>query len=119
MRVVAVVLLCIACAVLVGCGPSEAQLTRWVDGAVRTIRDTPTAVGTVATAGASEEIGRYAPRMTGTARILGFEDAGEEKVFTIRFGEGDTFWFVVREVGGETRIVAIQPVDLDEGRPTL
>ncbi len=119
MRVLALAFSCIAFGWLVACGRSEAELTRWVDGAIRTIRDTPAAVDTVASAEAAEKIGRYRPRMTGSASILGFDDAGEEKVFTVQFGEGDAFWFVLKEVGGEMRIVAVQPVDLDEGRPTL
>jgi hypothetical protein len=119
MRVLALALAWIACAVLVSCEPSEAELTHWVDGAIRTILHTPDAAGTVATAEAAKQIGRYRPRMTGGVSILGFDDAGEEKVFTVRFGEGNAFWFVLKEVAGETKIVAVQPVDLVEGRPTL
>ena len=119
MRVLALVVVCVAFAVPIGCGPSEAELTRWVEEAVRTIQHNPDAVATVATAEAADEIGRYRPRMIGNASVLGFDDAGDEKVFTVRFGGGDAFWFVLKEIEGEMRIVAIQPVDLEEGRPTL
>jgi hypothetical protein len=119
MRALALAFCCLACVMLVGCEPSEAELRYWVDAAIRTIRDTPDAVGAVATAEAAEQIGRYRPRMTGRASILGFDDAGEEKVFTVRFEKGDAFWFVLKAVEGGTKIVAIQPVDLNEGRPTL
>ena len=109
----------IACVVLMACGPSEVELTRWVDGAIRTIQESPDAIGTIATAEVAEQIGNYRPRMSGPASILGFDDAGEEKVFTVRFEKGDAFWFVLRAADGGPKIVAIQPVNLEEGRPTL
>lgn len=119
MRALAYALICIAWAVLVSCQPSEAELTRWVEGAIRTIQESPDAVGTVATGEAAAQIVSYRPRMTGSASILGFDDAGEEKVFTVRFEKGDAFWFVLKTEEGRTKIAALQPVDLVEGRPTL
>jgi len=119
MRALACALTCIACALLVSCQPSEAELTRWVEGALRTIQESPDAVGTIATGEAAEQIVSYRPRMTGSASILGFDDAGEEKVFTVRFEKGDAFWFVLKTEKGRTKIAALQPVDLVEGRPTL
>jgi len=119
MRVLAFAFSCVACVVMLACEPSEAELTRWVGGAIRTIQESPDAIGTIATAEAAEQIGSYRPRMTGGASILGFDDAGEEKVFTVRFDKGDAFWFILKAEEGGTKIVAVQPVDLDEGRPTL
>ena len=118
MRVLAFTLSCIACALVASCGPSEAELTRWVDGAIRTIQESPDAVGTVATGKAVEQIQRYRSRMTGRASILGFYDAGEEKVFTVQFENGDAFWFVLNAAKGKTKIVAIRRVDLVRGGPT-
>lgn len=119
MRALGVALSCIACLVVLACGPSEGELTKWVGGAIRTIQESPDAMGTVATAEAAEQIARYRPRMTGGASILGFDDAGTEKVFTVRFEKGDAFWFILKAQEGGTKIVAVQPVNLNEGRPTL
>lgn len=119
MRALALALTCIACFVVASCEPSDEELTRWIDGAIRTIQESPDSIGTVSAAEAAEQIVRYRPRMAGSATILGFDDAGEEKVFTVRFGKGDAFWFVLKTVEGRTKIAAIQPVDLLEGRPTL
>jgi hypothetical protein len=119
MRALALVLGCIACGGFVSCGPSEADLRQWLDGAIRTIQESPDEMSTVSTAEAAEQVAGYRPRMSGSATILGFDDAGEEKVFTVRFEGGDAFWFVLKTEEGRTKIAAIQPVDLAEGRPTL
>jgi hypothetical protein len=120
MRVLAFAFSSVVCVVLASCGPSEAELTRWLHGAIRTIQESPDAIGTVSTGEAAEQIVGYRPRMTGSATILGFDDVGEEKVFTVRFEKGDAFWFVLKaEEEGTTKIEAVQPVDLVEGRPTL
>jgi hypothetical protein len=119
MRALAIAFSCVVCVVLASCGPSEAELTRWVHGAIQTIQEAPDAIESVSTGEAAEQIVSYRPRMTGSPTILGFDDAGEEKVFTVRFEKGDAFWFVLKAEEGRTKIAAVQPVDLVEGRPTL
>jgi len=104
---------------LVGCGPSEAELTHWVETAIHEMRENPDTVGRYATPEAAVGITRYRSRMEGSASVLGWNDGAEGKVVTVKFEKGDAFWLLVSEVRGETRITAIQPIDLEEGRPTL